>query len=247
MKKIGRAILTIILLFAVAVCGFELREISAQYSSESKIKEELSKYRPKQTNKMQTNSDETNQAAASEKIVNQSVIDIRYEINGDIIGWLTVPNTRIDYPVVIAADNDFYLRRNIYKEPMISGSIFMDYRCDKNFSCFNTVIYGHNMKNGSMFGDLKLFADPDFFESNTSGTLFTENNIYTLEIFAYMVVKSDDMLIYNPSSDREEFFEYIKRYARRYREHAAAESVVTLSTCAYEYEGARMVLLAVIK
>jgi len=177
-------------------------------------------------------------------IVNQNIVDMQNDVNADIVGWLTIPNTLIDYPFVIAADNDFYLRRNIYKQQATAGSIFMDYRCAKDFTDFNTVIYGHNMKNRSMFGDLRLFADPDFFESSTSATLFAKNNTYTLEIFAYMVVRFDDKMIYNPSASKEDFFEYVKQHARRYREPTRTESIVTLSTCAYDYDGARMILLA---
>lgn len=189
--------------------------------------------------------EETTQSTVSEKIINQSIIDMQNEINNDIVGWLTIPNTKIDYPFVIAKDNDFYLRRNIYKNQAGAGSIFMDYRCDRDFTDFNTVIYGHEMKNRSMFGDLKLFADPSFFDSNLSGTLFIKDNTYTLEIFACMVVRADDKLIYNPSADRENFFAYAKKYARQYHEPSVAGNVVTLSTCAYEYDGARIVLLAV--
>jgi len=193
-----------------------------------------------------TPDEETGHPDEPQIIVNQSIIDMQNDVNTDIVGWLTIPNTRIDYPFVIAADNDFYLRRNIYKQQAAAGSIFMDCRCARDFTDLNTVIYGHNMKNRSMFGDLRLFADPGFFESNTSGTLFIKDNTYTLELFAYMVVRADDKLIFNPSADREMIFEYVQNYTRRYREPAASGNVVTLSTCAYEYDGARMVLLGVI-
>jgi len=189
---------------------------------------------------------ESNQSEVPNKIANQSIVDLQYDVNTDIVGWLTIPNTRIDYPFVIAEDNDFYLQRNIYKQQAVAGSIFMDYRCTRDFTDFNTVIYGHNMKNRSMFGDLRLFADPGFFESNTSGTIFVKDNTYKLEIFAYMVIRSDDKLIYDPSADREQLMEYAREYTRRYREPAASGNVVTLSTCAYDYDGARMVLLGVI-
>ena len=269
MKFIGKIILITFILATISLCGYELWNISEKYSSESKIKVELLKYRPKLPNVQDgttinndhtdmpapftdadlpdPDSEGTNQPAAPEKFVNQNIIDIQNEINSDIVGWLSIPNTQIDYPFVLAKDNDFYLRRDIYKKQATAGSIFMDYRCDKDFTDSNIIIYGHNMKNRSMFGDLRLFADPDFFEANTSAILFTENNTYSLEILAYMVVRFDDKMIYNPSENKDELFEYAKQNARRYRDPVSIGSFVTLSTCSYEYDGARMVLLAVIK
>jgi len=275
MKNITRFLLVTMLITAIGVCGYELRNISGQYAEEAQLKDELSQYRPefpkpqekKEEHKNASRpavalpdypagstidlldavfEEETNLSVEPAKIVNQSIIDMQNEINRDIVGWLTIPNTQIHYPFVIADDNDYYLRRNVYKKQAAAGTIFMDYRCAGDFTDFNSVIYGHEMKNGSMFGGLKLFADPGFFDLNASGTLFVKDNTYTLEIFAYMVVRSDDKLIYNPSADRKEFFEYVKNNARRYRDPAPTGNVVTLSTCTYEYDGARIVLLATI-
>jgi len=186
------------------------------------------------------------QAPVENVIVNQIIVDMQNEVNSDVVGWLTIPETNIDYPVVIAEDNDFYINRDIYGTPAKAGSIFIDSRCAPDFTGYNTVIYGHNMKNRSMFGDIRKFADPGFFDSNASGTLFVKNNTYTLEIFAYMVVRADDKLVYDPSADRDELGEYVKKNARRYREPQYTGNIVTLSTCAYEFDGARMVLLAVL-
>jgi len=264
---IGRITIVAVLLAAVMVCGHELWKISGQYAEEARIKDELSQYRPEppkaQENKSVSKTsfvppDYTAdspdsrfeqaiiQPAMPAETVNQSVIDLQAEVNSDIVGWLTIPNTQIDYPFVIAEDNDFYLRRNIYKKQAAAGSIFMDCRCAKDFTDFNTVLYGHNMKNNGMFGDLRLFADPGFFDSNRSGTLFVKDGTYTLEIFAYIVVRADDKMIYDLPADREGLLEYAKKNAHRYREPSATGHVVTLSTCAYEYDGARMVLLATI-
>ena len=267
MKTVMRYILIAALVAVFIKCGYELWEISGQYAQEAQIKAELAPFRPEIPKPQNIRNESgqqgylpehitdlsgaalvevTVQPAASEKIVNQSIAVLQNEVNNDIIGWLTIPDTHIDYPVVIAKDNDYYLQRNIYKKQAAAGSIFMDCRCMQDFGDFNTVIYGHCMKNKSMFGDLKLFADPDFFDSNVSGMFFLKDNTYTLGIFAYMVISGDDTLIYDPTADKDVFFEYVRKNARQYREPAEAEKVVTLSTCAYEYDGARMVLLATI-
>ena len=101
------------------------------------------------------------------------------------------------------------------------------------------------MKNGSMFGTLKAFADRQFFEANTHGTIFLPRETLTLEFFAYLVVKSTDEEIYSIDPG-ESYFEHIKRCARQYRDIGLSreDKIVTLSTCAYEFDDARMVLLA---
>ena len=181
------------------------------------------------------------------KIVNQSIIDLQNNVNSDIVGWLTINDTPIDYPFVLTDNNNYYLHANIKKEKTAAGCIFMDCRCAADLSDFNTVLYGHNMKNKSMFGNLKLFADPEFFDTHTEGTLYIKNGTYSLEFFAYMIVRSNDDQIYSPSPEQDGFYEYVRKNARLYRQPSEEGKVVTLSTCAYEFEGARMVLLAVCK
>jgi sortase B len=105
------------------------------------------------------------------------------------------------------------------------------------------------MKNGSMFGGLASFENRSFFEENETAVIFLENETYTLRFFAFMVIQPDDTL-YGTAGDvggREtEILQYVRDNARFYRDVGvtAQERIVTLSTCAYEFRGARMVLLA---
>lgn len=244
MKKFIRYLLVAVLVALIQICGYEIWKISEQYDQEAQLKAELTRFRPEIPAPRNNRNDPGPVHDTPTEIINQSIIDMQNEINGDIIGWLTIPNTQIDYPVVIAADNDYYLRRNVHKKQAAAGSIFMDCRCSPDFTCFNSVIYGHSMKNDSMFGGLRLFADPVFFDSNVSGALFIKDNTFELKIFAYMVVTADDKIIYNPSADSADFFEYVKKNARKYRDPLATGNILTLSTCSYEYGGARTVLIA---
>ena len=175
--------------------------------------------------------------------VNQGVIDLRTKYP-DAVGWLTVPGTRIDYPFVQAADNDYYLRRDLNGDDAQAGTLFLDCRCD-GMASPNTIIYGHNMKNGSMFGTLKAFADEAFFEEHTQGTIYLPRETLILEFFAYMVVKSTDAEIYGVERG-EGYLNYVRQGARHFRDAGLAQGdrVVTLSTCSYEFNNARMVLLA---
>lgn len=86
-------------------------------------------------------------------------------VNEDIIAWLKVGAIDISYPVTQGKDNDYYLHNTFENQPNIAGCIFMDHGCKKDFSDPNTIIYGHNMRNLSMFGKLKQFRDQAVFDS----------------------------------------------------------------------------------
>ena len=263
MRKVFRAIAIFALLAVIGLSGLKLWEISAQTADESTVKKEVSVFRPQMPEVLFTGSqtgdsdvgnvavpeqEEPESEPESEPVsqINQGIIDMQNEVNPDIKGWLTIPNTQIDYPFVIAADNDYYLRRNIYGKKATAGSLFIDYRNSPDFTDFNTVIYGHNMRNLSMFGELKLFANMDFFLENTTGVIFLEDKTLTLEIFAYMIVKANDSVIYDIYPGHNQFYDYVSANAGNYREPSARGQVVTLSTCSYQSDSARAVLLATI-
>lgn len=110
----------------------------------------------------------------------------------------------------------------------------------------NSIIYGHNMKNGTMFSDLKKFADTEFFNAHSKGVLHLPLGTYDLEIIACLNISDNNDVIYNPNVPQSEFIEYIKKNAKQYREIHFNENTkfITLSTCSYEYDGARTVLIA---
>ena len=225
MKKLFLSALALCFAALTVFSGTQLWNASGDYRAEANLHGAVMEYKP------------------DGGIVNQGVIDLQAQYP-DAVGWLTVPGTRIDYPFVQAADNDYYLRRDLNGDHAMAGTLFMDYRCAKDLSSGNTIIYGHHMKNGSMFGTLKAFAEKDFFGANTRGTICLPHETLTLEFFAYLVVKSTDEKIYGADLG-EGYFEYVRQNARQYRDIGLTDSdrVVTLSTCSYEFTDARMVLL----
>jgi len=226
MKKFIITFLSLFFIALIAYSGYQLWKINEDYASESKIHDMVLKYKP------------------NGEIINQSVIDLQ-EKYPDVVGWLTVPNTKIDYPFVQAKDNDYYLRRDINGNYAFAGTLFMDSRNKKDFSDFNTVIYGHHMQNDSMFGSLKKFNNKAFFDENRTGTIYLPNDTLVLEFFAYIVVKPNDQVIYNTGLS-ETYFDYVKQKARYFRdiEITDGDKILTLSTCSYEFNNARMVMLA---
>ncbi|MCL2517676.1 MAG: class B sortase [Oscillospiraceae bacterium] len=120
----------------------------------------------------------------------------------------------------------------------------MDYRCSGDFDSFNTIIYGHNMNNGNMFGELSNFKDEEFFDKNKFATIYSKDESYTLDFFAYMIVNADDKIIFDISADPVRFFNYVKKSALNYREPDRDKNVVALSTCSSQSTEKRIVLLA---
>lgn len=170
-------------------------------------------------------------------------------VNGDIVGWLRVPGTRIDYPVVQASNNDYYLRRNINKEWAIRGTVFMDYRSDSDAKELNTVIYGHNMKDGSMFGNLSKYKKLSFFEENPYIEYDTPKEHTNWQIFSAYIYKAEDDFFKATFKDKNEFSAYIRDCVNRsiYNtdvEVSDQDLILTLMTCTYEYDDARFVVHA---
>ncbi len=161
--------------------------------------------------------------------------------NKDIYAWINIPNTQVDYPIVQAysEDDDFYLDHNIQKNYDINGAIYTEKLNSKDFGDRNTVIYGHNMLDGSMFQNLHKFRDKVFFDKNKYFTIYTEGHILKYEIFA--AYKYDDRHILNSFDfeNDEVFEEYLKEVQsprslevnKRQVTLTKESRLVTLSTC----------------
>lgn len=178
-------------------------------------------------------------------------------VNPDVCAWVTLDNTKIDYPVLQGETNITYINRDVYGNFALAGSIFLDSRNDKTFADSYSLLYGHHMENSGMFGDLDLYKDETFFEENTTGTLILSDRAYDLEIFACLVTEASDKKIFEPEQWRTDINGLIA-YAETDALHLHEETIdrikkmeqpriLALSTCATEFTDARTVLLAVMK
>ena len=171
------------------------------------------------------------------------------EINEDVCGWITIDDTNIDYPIVIGKNNSEYLNKDVYKNYSLAGSIYLDYRNSRDFSDIYSIIFGHHMDGGAMFGDIRKFSNKSFFNTHTTGTLYTENGVYRLSVFALMNTDAYDSYIYgiNKSdiSRKQELIEYAREKAINYRELNIKddERIICLSTCSSATTNGRDVLL----
>lgn len=231
-KKILRFIVNFILIFILLFSSSKVISKLNEYRKADNIYHEL------QLKKNNTNSDDE---------VN-SVVDLS-DINSDYVAWIEIPNTNIDYPIVQSDNNSYYLNRDIYKNYLASGSIFMDYRND-NFSDKNTVIYGHYMRNNTMFGQLKKFKEKDFFNENNIIKIYKPSGeILEYKVFsAYTTSASDNYIqtYFNSDEDYKEFLNKIidKSLFKSDESVNIDDNILTLSTCSYDFKDARMVVHA---
>ena len=157
-------------------------------------------------------------------------------INEDFKGWLLYEPLALSYPIVRGDDNDFYAYHTFEKEKNNSGAIFMDFLNKPDYTDYNTIIYGHNMRNGTMFGSLKkLLSDTGIVEENPYFYIFTEDQAYMYEIFAVYITRADSAtydLVDTPEA-QEEYLSYIDKTAtwKSDKKVTGDDKVVTLSTC----------------
>lgn len=165
------------------------------------------------------------------------------ETNQDVYSWIEIPDTNVDYPVVQAGkDNDdlFYLDHNINKEYEFAGMIFSQKKNSKNYSDPVTVLYGHDMRNGSMFKDLHKFEDKEFFDTHDTIYIYTPGHILTYKIISAYVYDNRHILNtfnFSEKKDIKEYFNSIKEpksMTSNVREGVSLtvdDKVLTLSTC----------------
>jgi len=176
-------------------------------------------------------------------------------INSDVCAWVTLDNTNINYPVLQGDTNLTYINTDIYGEFSLAGSIYLDSRNSSDFSDAYSLLYGHRMDGGRMFGDLDKYKESGFFNENKTGTLMTPNAVYSLEVYACIVVASSDNVLYNPklnSGGIGALLTYVEQKAlfcnnetaSKIRAQGKNARILAFSTCSSEFTDARTILLA---
>ena len=176
--------------------------------------------------------------------------------NSDVCGWITIYGTHVDYPVVRGADNSVYLMRDPEGNYRMSGSIFMDCVNQREFTDFNTILYGHHMKSGQMFGSLSSYSDQSYCEKHPYIQFDTiyEKGLYEIMYVFRSRVYSEDEIVFKyyqfiDAQSEQEFDSYMNDMAEMslYDTGVTAsfgDQLLTLSTCDYQEKNGRFVVVA---
>lgn len=177
--------------------------------------------------------------------------------NSDIKGWIKIEGTKINYPLLQTTDNEFYLSHNYKKEKNITGSIFINKNSNIKDENANVIIYGHQMDNGEMFGDLHSYMEKSFFDKHQTINVCTEDgeaNYQIVYVFKSRVFYKDEKNVfryynYYNFENEKEYNEYINNCEKIQLYDTGnnakyGEQLLTLITCEYSRENGRLVVVA---
>ena len=171
-------------------------------------------------------------------------------INPEVFSWLTVYGTNIDYPVTQGGDNMKYVNTNAEGSYSLSGSIFLDYENSRDFSDFNSILFGHHMEKQAMFGEIGLFSDKDYFNARLYGSLYYNGTDHGLEFFAFLHTDAYDASVFIPGVSGKEaqqaYLDGLLHKAAFTRDIGVTvkDRIVLLSTCSSQSTNGRDILVA---
>ena len=218
--KILKNIINVILILIIAVSGYKIYEKSTEYKKADKSYEQI-----------RVEKEEEN----------------LYDKYEDYRGWIKIDNTNINYPIVQGKDNLFYLDKDINKNYLSSGSIFMNY-LNHGFNDENTVLFGHHMRNKTMFAQLKKYKEKEFFYGDNDIVIEVENDkVLKYKVFSAYVTDAKDNYIKTNFDDKDQYKEFLEdiKNKSQYKSDIDVnenDKIITLSTCSYEFNDARMVV-----
>lgn len=224
-RKAGRIVLTLILFICIAVfcvSAYQLYKILSNYHKSNK--------------EYDTIQDEVVEKTNEGYFVDFDKLQAQ---NPDCIGWIRFENLDISYPIMQGSNNEYYLHHTINGSYLYAGSIFMNYQNAGDFSDMNTFIFGHNMKNDSMFGLLGDFKDKEIYEENPSFWIYTPEGANRYDIFSCYVADANEDTYTVYHGEGEEYDAYVKQLKENSAypidvEVDGTDKIVTLSTCTAE-------------
>lgn len=245
-NRVGEQIRTaaVVLLFLVFACsGFQLLGYYLEYREQDELYEAAADTYSRRLARAE--------GAPEERKRSECPIAVDFAAllaeNEDIVGWLYCEDTNINYPVVQGEDNEYYLNHSYDGEAGRAGTIFVDADNDARFGDSNTILYGHHMKDGSMFAHLSDWAEQEYFEAHPVMWLLTPEQDYRVELLGGYLIPgtSGSYTIFTGACP--EFDEYLKKAAAAFDVPTEAEMpgdgrYIMLSTCEYVYKDARYVL-----
>jgi len=261
MKKILLTVSVIFLSLVLVYSGFNIGKILLEYrkgdaeyeSLESEYVSELQSEDPASSPEDSGQPDTVPEDYSDNVTESDSAapISVNFEAlleqNSDVQGWIYSKDTPINYPIARADDNDTYLRHTLSGKYNIAGTLFVDYRNSEGFRDLDTVVYGHNLKNTEMFGTIVKYQDQSYYEEHPTMWLLTPEHTYRLDVFAGFTTDSSGWP-YHFDLTEDGLADFLSRaYGSSDFTSDVDKSditqILTLSTCSYEYDDARYVVL----
>lgn len=260
MKKPVMIGLIVVLLGVFLFSAWQIIDILTEYRKGEQTYERLEHYismpetTPKETTPNKTDKDAQTPETQPEEVespfpeVDFAALKV---INEDVVGWIYIPDTRVNYPIVQGENNDEYLYHLLTGEYNGSGSIFLESKVKRDFTTRNSPIYGHNMKNDTMFADIVDYKSQEFFDAHPTAMLMTPEKNYYVHLFSGYVTDSWGSA-WDTSFTDETFASWLKEVKGKSKFTSdvvptATDKVLTFSTCTYDIEDGRFVLHGILE
>ena len=262
MKKKILILVILLLVLILAFSGWKLAGILADYMKGAQVYSEMEDYvsipeqirqpeaaEPEETVPEEALPEETE--APEVPVFPEVDFEALWEQNPDVVGWIYIPDTKVNYPVLQGVDNDQYLRHLITGKYNTAGSIFLEAGIADDFSSQNNPIYGHRMKNGTMFADIAKYRTQEYYEDHPIGYLVTPEKNYIVHMFSGYVISAWGNA-WDTSFSEEGFAKWLDGVCRKSEFSSDVvpttnDRILTFSTCTYEREDARFVVHAVME
>ena len=247
-RNLPLILLCIAFLAIAAFSGYQLFNILSEYKQGEDTYKDLEQY-------VSTVPDDSEDADAENDdgtVWPEVDFDALKAINEDIVGWIYIEDTNVNYPIVQGEDNAYYLRRLYDGTPNGSGSIFMDFRNSADFSDPHTIIYGHSMQNSTMFTNIKKYKTQEFYDQHPYALLMTPEKNYKIELFSGYVASVKDNSWELDLSDEDAYASWLSATKSKSMflcdvTPTTEDKVLTMSTCTYEFDDARFVLVGILR
>ena len=249
MRKIISIILVAIIIVCLSIIGYKYYN----YNKDDKLNSEIQDLQPviNEASDLDNNSSGENDGQDQSKegnYVNSANEEELKSINSDYKMWIQIENTNINYPVVQSSDNDYYLKHNFRKESNISGTVFVESANDID-NDKNIILYGHNMRNGTMFNNITNYKEESFFNEDNKINIIMNNTLYEYEVFSVYVKNVSEVNLAIGFASEDEFINYAYNEAEEslYKkdvDFSAEDNLITLVTCSYEFTDARTIVVA---
>lgn len=252
-KKIITGVIFVTALAMFLFSGFSLLKAFREYKKGDDEYSSLETYVTRETDGQEVTIDETESEFVYETesdvvtghtikkrlYSKKSIVDFDSlkKINSDLVGWLLIDSLGISYPVVQTDNNDYYLHKTFEKKDNFAGCLFIEYQNHSDFSDNNTIIYGHNMKNGSMFGKLRKILEDGVYSKDPYFWIYTEEKVYKFHVFSARTVNVDSESYTLQFATPEDFQNYLNDVSGKSELKCdqvsvdANDKIVTLSTC----------------